>query len=210
MENSLKTVVSTLEDLFVKFNDKYYNGELQTPVICVHPDSTASTFGWCTMWKAWHRTPVDGETVDTEEGFYEINVCAEYLNRPFEDVCETLLHEMVHLWCLQNQIKDTSRGNAYHNKKYKEEAEKHGLFADHHPTYGWTITKLNEEARVMVSELDNKCFQLHRTKEVKMKKGGSKQSSRKYVCPECGIIVRATKVVNIICGDCQCELEEEE
>ena len=30
-----------------------------------------------------------------------------------------------------------------------------------------------------------------------------KQSMRKYVCPKCGCIIRATKEVNIICGDCK-------
>ena len=33
-----------------------------------------------------------------------------------------------------------------------------------------------------------------------------KSSSRKYVCPCCGMSVRATKVVNIACMDCDEQL----
>ena len=43
-------------------------------------------------------------------------------------------------------------------------------------------------------------------------KGGSKKSinrSIKYVCPCCGTIIRATREVNVICGDCREAFERE-
>jgi len=45
----------------------------------------------------------------------------------------------------------------------------------------------------------------------KGKKGGSKFKNRsiKYVCPECGAIIRATREVNVICGDCGVPFERE-
>lgn len=36
-ETSLKPVIEKLENLFSKFNEKFYNGELQTPIITVSP-----------------------------------------------------------------------------------------------------------------------------------------------------------------------------
>ena len=36
-------------------------------------------------------------------------------------------------------------------------------------------------------------------------KGGrstSKNRSIKYACPKCGAIIRATRLVNVVCGDC--------
>ena len=30
----------------------------------------------------------------------------------------------------------------------------------------------------------------------------------KYVCPKCGAIIRATKQVNVICGDCNVPFEQ--
>lgn len=39
--------------------------------------------------------------------------------------------------------------------------------------------------------------------------GGKRPSStRKLICPKCGQSVRATKQVNIICGDCMIKMEE--
>lgn len=136
---SLKPVIEKLESLFSSFNQKFYNGELQTPVITVSPDTTKGAYGWCTSWKAWSNLDPDSKTTDISqmskadldamqnEGFYEINICAEHLARSFEQVAETLLHEMVHLYNLQIGVQDTSRNGTYHNKKFKETAEQHGL-----------------------------------------------------------------------------------
>ena len=33
-------------------------------------------------------------------------------------------------------------------------------------------------------------------------------SSKKYVCPCCGLIIRATKEVHVICAECDREFEE--
>lgn len=145
-----------------------------------------------------------------KEGFYEINICAEYLSRPFDKVAETLLHEMVHLYNLQVGVQDTSRGGTYHNKKYKEAAEKHGLTVEKDAKYGWTKTSLNDEAEQFVGQYSEKKFELFRKPIPKIKGKSSKQSSRKYVCPGCGCIIRATKEVHVICADCDLEFEEEE
>lgn len=117
-EVSLKPVIEELENLFSKFNARFFDGGLEKPVITVSPDHTRGAYGWCTAWKAWKA----GE----DEGHYEINLCAEYLNRPFEETCGTLIHEMVHLQNLQDGVQDTSRSGTYHNKKFKETAEAHG------------------------------------------------------------------------------------
>ena len=99
---SLKPVISELESLFSTFNKAFFESKLDKPVITVSPDSTKGAYGWCTGWKAWQNGTENG-------GFYEINLCAEYLNRPFEETCSTLIHEMVHLWNLQEGVQDTSR-----------------------------------------------------------------------------------------------------
>lgn len=77
MPVSLKPVIEELESLFSTFNKAFFEGKLEKPVITVSPDSTKGAYGWCTGWKAWQNGTENG-------GFYEINLCAEYLNRPFE------------------------------------------------------------------------------------------------------------------------------
>lgn len=204
-EQSLQPIIEKLENLFSKANDRFYNGELQKPVITVSPDSTKGAYGWCTAYKAWKNI----DSKDDKDGFYEINICSEYLTRPFEQVVGTLLHEMVHLYNLQKGIQDTSRGGKYHNKKFKEIAEQHGLHIEKDSTYGWTITTLNDEGQEFVKSFADFKFELFRKKLPKIGKTASKQSSRKYVCPCCGTIIRATKEVHVVCGDCDCEFEEE-
>lgn len=97
-ETSLKPVIDKLENLFSKFNEKFYNRELQKAIITVSPDTTKGAYGWCTAWKAWSNqepkkiSDMKPEEIEAakSEGFYEINICAEYLARPFEQICETL------------------------------------------------------------------------------------------------------------------------
>lgn len=94
---SLKPVIEKLESLFSSFNQKFYNGELQTPVITVSPDTTKGAYGWCTSWKAWSNLDPDSKTTDISkmskadldamqnEGFLKstsvLNILQDPLNR---------------------------------------------------------------------------------------------------------------------------------
>lgn len=201
---SLKPVISELESLFSTFNKALFEGKLEQPVITVSPDNTRGAYGWCTGWKAWQDGTKEG-------GFYEINLCAEYLNRPFEETCCTLIHEMVHLWNLQEGVQDTSRSGTYHNKAFKAAAEAHGLIVEKTAKYGFSTTTLAPAALTFIQSMEKTGFSLVRPKVGGLKGAGSKkQSSRKYVCPGCGAIIRATKEVHVICGDCELTFEEQE
>ena len=145
----------------------------------------------------------------------EINIGAGTLARPIENVCATLLHEMVHYYCHVHGIKDTSRGNTYHNKRFKEIAESHGLTVSHHEKYGWTITEPNAELLTFVLENDLSDILITRNEFYGVSVTGTgthsntpplppkTSSSRKYICPCCGNSVRATKSVHIACLDCK-------
>lgn len=196
-EISLKPVIEELESLFSKFNKAFFEGKLEKPVITVSPDHTRGAYGWCTGWKAWQDGTKEG-------GYYEINLCAEYLNRPFEETCSTLIHEMVHLKNCQDGVQDTSRSGLYHNTKFKTVAEATGaLTVEKGQKYGWHITKLTPEAETFVKSLGKNSFSLVRPKVGVKGSTSKKQSSRKYVCPYCGTIIRATKEVFVVCGECE-------
>ena len=108
-----------------------------------------------------------------------------------------LLHEMAHLYNLVHEVQDVSNNGYYHNMKFKATAEAHGLIIEKHQKYGWTVTKLTLEAEAWIKA--------SRLQMEESSKGGSKKSinrSIKYVCPCCGTIFRATREVNVICGDC--------
>lgn len=154
-EATIKPTIEKLESLFTTFNKRFYNGELEKAVITVSPDEGRNAYGWCTTYKAWKNQQ------DSEKGYYEINICAEHLSRNFNELCSTLLHEMVHLWNLQTEIQDTSRGGSYHNKKFKEVAEQHGLHIEQVPKYGWTKTTLNEEGERFIEQMKDKNFDIY-------------------------------------------------
>ena len=225
---SLKPTLSTFESLFSKLNDHYFEGGLQPAVIAVAPDAKKRAYGWCTGWKAWgsgRRLTMDelAEMSDEEierlndEGFYEINICAEYLTRSITEVIGTLLHEMVHLYNLQVGVKDTSRNGYYHNKAFYDAAVAHGLECIKEGSYGYCRTKLNDEAERFVRSLGDISFDLYRKPVYRTGRGSGgateadepKQASRKYVCPSCGNSVRATKEVHIKCMDCDLPMKWE-
>ena len=75
--------------------------------------------------------------------------------------------------------------------------------------YGWHKTTLNPEALEFVQSLGKSGFSLVRPRITGLKGSSKKNTSRKYVCPCCGAIIRATKEVRVICADCDCEFQEE-
>jgi hypothetical protein len=71
-------------------------------------------------------------------------VSGECLAQGPEMVLETLLHEAAHGVADARKIKDTSRGNRYHNQKFVELAEELGLKGPDvpHTVRGWSSCKL--------------------------------------------------------------------
>lgn len=108
----MSDVVTKLESLFDILNRVYFDNALPKPVITVQ--STPKAYGHCSTKKIW-KSENDGQ--------YEINIGAEFLNRPSANTAATMCHEMVHLYCLVNEIQDTCQKGRYHNKTFKAEAE---------------------------------------------------------------------------------------
>lgn len=200
-------VTGYLEKMYRELNNDRFNGELEECIITIQ--SARGSYGHVTCGKVWK---VNGMSVQANR--YELNIAAEELNRPIENVVSTLLHEMTHIYNMMHDIQDCSRGNTYHNKKFKEKAESVGLRIDHDKKYGWTITSPTEELIDYVIEKGWTDILLNRGRGIDMvsRKGGETDgeqqvgkrpsSTRKYMCPCCHNSVRATKAVNIICADC--------
>lgn len=184
--------VKALEELFDQFNEYLFNNEVEKPIITISPDITGGAYGWCTTQKIWKSS---------EEEYYEINICAEHLNRPIKEVCATLIHEMVHLHNIGNNIKDTSANGRYHNKKFKETAEAHGLIIEKIPSYGWTKTSLQVSTAEWIDEnVTIEGFNLARTKTKKHTKTRSKY--RYYMCPCCDKKFYTVATIHATCEDC--------
>jgi hypothetical protein len=204
MTNGSEKYIETVKffgRLYDYLNGEFFNEELIKPVITVSPDERAKATGWFVCKEVWQENGVD-------TGEVELNICANFLNRPLIDLAETMLHEMCHNYAYVNKIQDCSRSGTYHNKLFQRIAEMHGLIVEKVPTIGYARTSLADASKAVIEKFlsDEKViFRLHNLKGAKIK--GS--STRKYICPVCGMSVRATKKVNIICADCDEPMQED-
>lgn len=206
MKATVKTsrTAGYIEKMFRVLNDHYFDGEVEEPIITIQ--STPRAYGHVTVAKSWHRA--DGEQR------HELNLGAGTLDRPIENVVATILHEMCHLYNIQNGVKDCSRGGQYHNKKFRDAATARDLIISHDPRIGWSVTEPSEAlidfiiaqgwSDVMMGRTDGFTARGTGTAQPGATPGGEKRptSTRKLICPCCGQSVRATRSVNIICGDC--------
>ena len=145
------------------------------------------------------------------------------LSFPIEETVDTLLHEMVHIYCRVHEIREVSNGTAYHNKKFKEIAEAHGLTCVYTGSrYGWN-TKPGDNIVEYAIEKGWSEIQISRStiQAIRIGAAGASQigagrapgvkapsSTRKLICPTCSQTVRATKKVNILCGNCMLQMIE--
>lgn len=202
-----------LKRIYEHLNKDFWNGEL--PDITLTIQQKEATYGHLTLSEVW---------VIENNGQHELNIAASGLKRPIENIVATIMHESVHIYCLQNVIKDTSNNHVYHNKKFKEVAELHGLLIERHEKYGYTLTTPSQKLIDYCREQKFEDLHLYRREEGQLigkglggASGGDngtgievpkrKSSTRKYIC-DCGISVRASKEVYIICGKCMAVMKE--
>lgn len=210
---SYNRVAGYLNKVFDLLNEEYFESALSRPTITIQ--STPRAYG--------HFTLNDDTWVSTVGGSHEINIGAGTLARPIEEVCATLLHEMVHYFNYIAGVQDCSRGNTYHNKRFKEAAEQRGLAVTHSDRYGWSHTSPTEDLLNFVIENDLQDILINRNDGMDFYTGktgthnggtpviGTKpktSSTRKYICPVCGMSVRATRSVRIACMDCNQQMVE--
>ncbi|MCI2046210.1 MAG: SprT-like domain-containing protein [Faecalibacterium sp.] len=206
MKETIKTsrTAGYLEKMFRALNVRYFAGQLEEPIITIQ--STPRAYGHITVAKAWRR----GDT-----NRHELNIGAGTLDRPIENITATLLHEMVHLYNLQNGIQDCSRGGAYHNKHFRDAATARDLSISFDKSIGWSITQPTPELCDFIIEQGWSDIKMNRIEWRYTPRGAGSgsatgiqvptprtSSTRKYICPCCGNSVRATKSVNILCMDC--------
>lgn len=205
MKETVKTsrTAGYLEKMFRALNARYFGGQLEEPIITIQ--STPRAYGHVTVGKSWRKG---------QEQRHELNIGAGTLDRPIENVTATLLHEMVHLWNLQNGIQDCSRGGAYHNKKFRDAATARDLSIGYDPRIGWSVTEPTEALCDFIIEQGWTDIHMNRIEWASAPRGtGSGNATgttpppkpshtRKYICPCCGNSVRATKEVHILCMDC--------
>lgn len=207
---SYNRVCGYLNKIFDLLNAEFFNNELVRPTITVQ--STPRAYG--------HFSLRDDTWISVTGSSHEINIGAGTLARPIELVCTTLCHEMVHYFNYYHNIKDTSRGNTYHNKAFRDACLFRGMLVERSNKYGWSHTSpgepmldfvlKNELTDILINRNEFYGFQITGTgahSGTDTTPPTKTSNSRKYQCPCCKNSVRATKVVNIVCGDCGLKME---
>ena len=208
---SYNRVAGYLNKVFDLLNAEFFESELSRPTITIQ--STPKAYG--------HFSLREDTWVSKLGGTHEINIGAGTLSRPIEEVAATLLHEMVHYHNYLHGVQDCSRGNTYHNRKFKAAAEERGLIVTHSDKYGWSHTSPSDRLLEFILDNDLTDILINRNEFGGFRITGTgthsgtptiaglpprTSSSRKYMCPCCGMSVRATKVVNVACLDCDEQL----
>lgn len=209
MNGNLQPAINELHKAFDLLNAYYYGGMLPDVVIAVQAKGKSNAYGWFTTGKVW-------ETKEDEK--HEITITAEFLNRDYIDIMRTLHHEMIHLYCHINDIKDTSRGGTYHNKNFKEQSIERGFYYESDvpdKKYGWSFSVLTPEAIEVIESfnIDKEAFTLARKDFTVDKKAKKKSNVVKWVC-QCQpkpVIIRSSKPeINVTCGDCGQQFTKDE
>lgn len=160
-ESPYVEIVTILNKAFEHFNELYCEGFLKRPLITILSRGRRAVLGW--HWK---------DKWDYQGSLHtEIMIAAETLDRPIQDVLETLLHEMVHLHNSQNNIPDCNAAQ-YHNKNFKKIAESvFHLEVEKMPQRGYALTKLSDKAgddvRNFIAQEAISNFRLKRIEEPK-------------------------------------------
>ena len=208
---SYNRVAGYLNKVFDLLNAEFFESELSRPTITIQ--STPKAYG--------HFSLREDTWISKLGGTHEINIGAGTLSRPIEEVAATLLHEMVHYYNHVVGVQDCSRGNTYHNRRFKDAAEAHGLIVTHSEKYGWSHTSPSDRLLEFIMDNDLTDILINRNEYTGFHITGTgthngaptvggmtprTSSSRKYICPCCGMSVRATKAVNVACMDCNEQL----
>ena len=141
------------------------------------------------------------------EGMYEINLGAEFINRPKESTCATLLHEMVHLFCTENEITDTCQNGRYHNKTFKAECESRDLIVEYDRANGYAHTSPTDAFKAKLAEAGVDLSVRFARVMPKAKAKAEREKAHRYVCPVCGQEVRTTSELSLICGHCNVNMD---
>lgn len=207
--NNYRRAVQYLQKIYNLINEEYFEGQLEEITLTIQ-ESTRS-YGHVSVSNTWFTTD--------NKAMKELNVSANYLTRDIVEVVTTLIHECSHIYNMEHDIKDTSNGFIYHNKRFKKTAEELGkIKIDRHEKYGWTISSPTEETIDFCIRNGLENIMIGRQSEFSFGTGftggtdknttpprtttTTPSSTRKYICPCCGNSFRATKDINVICGDC--------
>lgn len=144
---------------------------------------------------------------------HEIALAPAFLDRPLEDVFSTLVHEMCHLW---QQDHGKPGRNGYHNKEWGDKMKDVGLYPSNTgkeggKETGQQMTHYTVDGGPFAVAFE-KMPDAIRLPWIGVKPGEKEKKSPvkiKYQCPDCETCAWGKPNMNLVCGECDEQLEAE-
>ena len=203
----------TLEGAYAHFNAALFGGQLSDCLITVQRHKGA--YGYF----SGDRFGKVGSPTETTD---EIAMNPAHFNgRSMEETLSTLVHEMAHLW--QHRFGKRPR-KAYHDKQWAAKMREIGLIPSDTGAPGGKETGQKMSHYIAPSgAFELACAEWLKvnagilyhdragddeaTAKLRKKKAASKT---KYVCPDCDAAAWGKPGLNLICGDCACQMKDDQ
>lgn len=131
-----------------------------------------------------------------------IVINAKYLNSNIEYILGLLMHEMIHLYCQENNIVDAI--DDYHTEEFKREAELRGLtVTKQNDAYGYWHTEPSKEFVQYIKEAGiKKPIEIYYD-ETNIEKHNNNTRIYRYKCSGCGnTFIASTNTIETKCKAC--------
>jgi predicted SprT family Zn-dependent metalloprotease len=208
-----KEQFTALQNLYDYFNKQLFKGELGGCLLNLSRKSKAMGFYSQGRWANSKDTLSKAKDID------EISLNPDYLHKSVKEYCQTLVHEMAHLW--QHHFGKPTPG--YHNKEFAVKMKEIGLMPSHtgHPggkEIGKKMCDYPIEGGVFETAFaavpPEMLLPFIALPNEEKKKQSKKKNKAKYTCPMCNANAWGKKGMLIMCGECsedemQVQFEEE-
>ena len=182
------------------------NGGRVVPVI-----ATAGKKAGCYGWFMAPNASFSPWSTREGENVAELLINPEYMARDVLDICATVIHECVHLYCYATGVKDCSKSGRHNEDGFKANAELFGLHVELlSKSRGWSKTTLTDELRADLEDNfkpDLVAFNLF--KNIKPTNKAAANKTVKFTCEdsECELTAcRAVAAWSGFCGICNSPL----
>lgn len=178
-------VEQVLELFYEKINSVLFQGRLPVITFAIRGDGRNK----------------DGWGYEIHNGNYCIYLFEFCLYESMQEIYKNLLHQMIHIYNMENGNKDTSRGKQYHNNIYQKSAVLHGLKIVPDATYGCITVGIEEDILRKIIYKDARKILMNAIKQDIIC-----SENQLYVCPICSRTAKASADVKLICGYCRVEM----
>lgn len=141
-------LATSLQTIYDVLNERYFDNELPEAILTIQTPTKAASRRNYDSW----LYPYKWED-DKGVKYHEINLDPQHFIKPMVEIAAMLQHKMIHLYCLEQGIKDTSRNFRYHNEKFRIEAENRGLICTKSEDMGWDLTDYSKEFEFIIGQI---------------------------------------------------------